>query len=377
MSRWDKKCEFSQDKAFFNPITTVSVGATGDIVVAGSLSGQVFVFEKRISSGCWDHVYTWGANSKTIDVKMQKEVNPIVIDTELFPTKRKNPLLLTAGQQDIHIWFISDKYEPLIPDDYIPNGIKFPVSTRRERFINANEVSRLRAGEGNSITSVRACNDGLCFSYTEDKSIKIGRLDNLDRVTTIYSSEQLLTKVDFNPVSSDILIAGDAKGVLNLIDSRTEPKLSQPTMKAVAASSLPGRYSIISECKFSPSGEMIFTRHPGDILFWDPRNLSRPVSSVRVIEKDDYECLDGNEQFRCSWFDNQIVCAGSVGGEMKLVNSSGVIDCTQTSKKHGLFFFKDVKKWKKTHSVFAIESSNGNVAAVSNGSKLFIYDCKP
>ena len=377
MTRWDKKCEFSQEKAFINPITSVSVSTMGHVVVAGSLSGQVFVFEKRITSGCWDHVYTWSANVKTIDVKLQKEVNPIVIDTELFPTKRKNPLLLTAGQQDIHIWFLSDKYEPVMPNDFVPNGISFPVSKQRERFITENEVLRVRAHEDNSITSVRACSDGLSYAFSENKMVKVGRLDNLSHIQTIYDGEQPLTRVDFNPNSFDILLAADSKGNCNYIDSRIAPKLSQPSLKAYCPNHLSGKPSLISECRFSPEGQMFFTRHPADIIFWDPRNLKQPVSIIPLVTDTQRTYIDGTEQWRCSWYNNTVVACGSLGGDLKLVSSSGVLDSVQTSSRgRPMFFFKDKKNWEKSHGVYAIETVNESIAAVSNGSKLFIYDCK-
>ena len=376
MNNWEQKCEFSQEKEMFNPITSVSVSALGDVVVAGSLMGQVFVFEKRISAGCWDHVYTWGANVKTIDVKLQKEVNPIVIDTELFPSKRKNPLLLTAGQQDIHIWFLSDKYEPIMPKNFVPNGVSFPVSERRERFIKENDVLRIRAGEGNSITSVRACTDGLSFAFSEEKMVKIGRMDHLEHFSTIFSGEQNITRVDFNPTSYDILLAADEKGICNVIDSRIAPKATTPSMKAFCTNNLLGKMNFISECRFSSNGQTFFTRHPGDIIFWDMRNIKEPLSVISLVTDAQRNYLDGREQWRCTWYDENIVVTGSLGGEIKLVSSSQVLDTAQTSSRGAFFWLKDKKHWEKKHSVYSVDISPSKVAAVSNGSKLFIYDCK-
>ena len=378
MSHWDKKCEFSQSKEIQNPITSVSISAAGDIVVAGSQSGQVFVFEKRVNSGFWDHVYTWSANVKTIDVKLQKEVTPTVIDTELFQTKRKNPLLLTAGQQDIHIWFLSDKYEPIMPNDFSPNGISFPVSNQRERFITENEVIRVRAHEDNSITSVRACADGLSFAFSENKMVKVGRLDNLSHILTIYDGEQALTRVDFHPKSCDILLAADEKGNCNYIDSRIAPKLNQPALKALSQNHLLGKPTYISECKFSPEGNMFFSRHPGDIIFWDQRNLQKPISVIPLVTDTQRSYIEEKEHWRCSWYDNTVVACGSLGGDMKLVSTSGVIDsCQASSRGRPFFFMKESKKtWERRHSVNAIATVNHSVAAVCNGPKLFIYDCK-
>ncbi|EAY13040.1 hypothetical protein TVAG_212220 [Trichomonas vaginalis G3] len=378
MSRWDKKCEFSQDKGTQNWITSTSVSISGNIICAGSMSGQVFVFEKRITGGCWDHVYTWGANTKTIDVKMQKEVNPIIIDTELFPSQRKSPLLLTSGQQDIHIWFISDKVEPAIPKDFVAQGITFPTITKRERFITTNEVCRLQAREGNTISASRACNDGISFAYAENKDVIIGRLDSLNRNATIFTNENQLTRIDFNPKSCDILLAGDVKGNVNIIDSRVAPKLTTPTSRASCIKPLAGHHSAITECKYSPDGVNLFSRHPSDIIFWDSRNMKEPVSVISLATESQRNHMQGNEPFRCGWFDEKTVATGKLGGELSLVTSAGVIDTVQTGQRRGAFFFlKDKKRWDHEHAVAAVDCLNGSVAAVANGTKLYIYDCKP
>lgn len=378
MSRWDKKCEFTQDKGTSNWISSVSVSISGNIICAGSSSGQVFVFEKRISGGCWDHVYTWGANTKTIDVKMQKEVNPIIVDAELFQTQRKSPLLLTSGQQDIHIWFISDKVEPAIPKDFVPQGITFPQITKRERFITTNEVKRIQAREGNTISAARACNDGISFAYAENKDITIGRLDSLNRSTNIYTNEHQLTRIDFNPKSCDILLAGDVKGNINIIDSRVAPKLTAPTSRASCIKPLAGNHFAISECKYSPDGVNLFTRHPGDIMFWDSRNLKDPVKIIPLVTDHQRSHLNGTEVWRCGWFDENIVACGKLGGELSLVTQSGIVDTVQTGSRRGAFhFLKDRKKWDHERAVAAVDCLNGSVAAVSNGTKLYIYDCKP
>ncbi|OHS99122.1 hypothetical protein TRFO_34524 [Tritrichomonas foetus] len=382
MKKWERKfCFFQNDDTPTNQITSISVAKSGDQICAGTMSGQIYLFERRVD-GSWDKTLTWIANKEIVDVRQQKAISGKVIDTDIFTIQRKCPLLISAGLREIRLWFISDRYEPVAPAGFVPKGIQFPPISSRERFVTANEISLIQSDS--SFGSVRACQDGLSFAYTENTNVVIRRADHIEPYLIVFKNDSTLTRVDFHPTQFDILLTGDELGFCNFIDLRVQPTQSSATLRANSSKVLMDRHAYCADCRFSPDGSKFFTRHFGDILIWDQRNLADPLTHVKIPpDSGDIGKIisqDGKDFFRSTWIDNTAVATGWFGGEMYAISIKGKISklfATKNSQKSGKKFFSSEKKkqWAKDHCVSSVDIAPGGTrAAASNGGDLFIYD---
>lgn len=383
---WIRKYQYKQpENELLNPITSISVAKSGEMVCAGATSGHIYLFERRVD-GTWDNTLTWLANKEIVDVRMRKSISGIVLDTDFFTIQRKCPLLISAGLREIRIWFISDRYEPSAPIDYNPTDLTFPPISKknRERFVAANEITLIQSSDGSFFGSVRACQDGLTFGYTESTRVVIRRVDHVDPLLVVYTNDSTLTRVDFHPTQFDLIIAGDERGYCNVVDLRIQPTQSTPTCRADASRILADRYKHVADCRFSPDGSMFFTRHFGDLLIWDHRNTSVPLNRVSVppgvTEQSNHLSSDGKNLFRSTWIDEKSVATGWFGGEMFAFNVDGAsthLFATKNSQKSGKkFLFNDKRRqWAKDHCVRSIDMAPyGSRVAASNGGDVFIYD---
>ena len=382
MKKWIRKYSyFHGDQAPPNPITSVSVARSGSLVCAGTKSGEIYLFERRVD-GSWDRTLSWVASREIVDVRQQKAISGKIIDTDIFTIQRMCPLLISAGQREIRLWFISDRYEPKAPSDFSPKGIQFPPILNRERFVTANELSLIRSDT--SFGSVRACLDGLSFAYTEATKVVMRRADHVQPYLIVFRNDSILTRVDFHPFKFDIMITGDELGFCSIVDLRVQPTQTSAALRANASTSLIERYAYIADCRFSPDGTKFFTRHFGDLLIWDQRNVSTPLSHVVIPpdENDNFKLLsmDGKDLFRSTWIDQDTVATGWFGGEMFTVSTNGSsvkLFATKNSQKSGKKFLFSEKRnqWARDHCVTSVDfAPGGSRAAASNGSDLFIYE---
>lgn len=382
MKQWTIQHSFlrNENDDNFNRLTSISVNNNGEQVYAGSKSGEVYLFERRID-GTWDNTMRWIANKEMVDVRQHKAVSGEIIDTDIFSDDRKSPLLITAGIREIRIWLISDSYEPHINLDFHPNGIQFPPKTDRKRYVSANNISLIRTDL--SFTSVRTCLDGMTFAYTEGCFANIRRIDHLDSPLTVFKNDCSLTRVDFHPKQYHLLLTGDEKGISNMIDLRI-----QPTQQKSQNMSLPklsvDHFNYISDCRFSPDGSKYYARYFNDLLIWDIRNLTNPISTFLIppygLEHTSHLSENGREYFKSSWMNNTTIATGWLGNEMFFIDISGPYHQMYANKKpqksgHSILKFQKKKKWQKRHIVSAIDiPHSGHRAAATNGTNLFIYD---
>lgn len=381
MKKWIKKFNFTADHDHNNPITSISVNCAGNQVYAGTKSGQIYLFERRLD-GSWDNTLIWTANRSIVDAMRHQKISEEVIDTDIFSNQKKSPLLITAGIREIRVWFISDRYETSTDQYFEPQGIEFPKETNRQRFVAANEISLFQTIY--SFSSVRACPDGLTLAYTEECEVNLRRIDKMESILTVYKNDSVLTRVDFEPNQYDVILTGDEKGFCSVVDLRIQPQTTVPTCRANCGSFLNDRYTYVNDCRFSPDGTKFFSRHFGNFFIWDVRNMSEPITSASFPQKgnDNIKLLspNGKDYFKSTWVDGNHAATGWLGGEMYLIPVNGEVTklyITKNSHKKSKKFFGNEKKknWKKYHSVMSIDVPlKGHRAAASNGGQIFIYD---
>lgn len=381
MKKWIKKFDFSDDPDHSNQITSISMTSEGDQVYAGSKSGRIYLFERRVD-GSWDNTLTWTANRSIVDAMRHQKISEEVIDTDIFTIQKKSPLLITAGFREIRIWFISDRYETCAEKSFEPNGIEFPKETSRQRFVAANEISLFQTMY--NFSSVRACQDGLSFGYTEENEVSIRRIDRSESNLAVFKNDNPLTRVDFEPNHYDIILTGDENGNCSIVDLRIQPQTTVPTCRINCANFLKDRFYYVNDCRFSPDGTKFFSRHFGSFFIWDIKNLTEPVTKINFPLKGNdninHLTTNGREYFRSTWVDEKHAATGWIGGEMLLVPVEGeatkVYVTKNSHKKRKKFLFSDKKKsWKKYHSVMSVDIPPGGCrAAASNGGQIFIYD---
>ncbi|OHS94276.1 hypothetical protein TRFO_39525 [Tritrichomonas foetus] len=384
MKKWELKLHH-QETNLKGIMTSISYSPSGDLIVAGMSNGNILFFERRLD-GSWSNIQssTIKANTDKVDLSMQCLANPSVVDTDFVPVQRKCPMLLTAGEKEVKLWFISDHLEPTAPPDFVPHGLEFPPVYRSERLLTANQVTSFESQYGMKFSSVRCCPDGMNFAYCESKNVSIRRVDRINPSLMVYHSDSELTKLDYHPNENEIILIGDASGRANIVDMRVQPTQSTPNLRANASHLLANRFNYVNDCKFSADGTKFFTRHYSDLIFWDSRRTGNCLKKVPIKHdsesNDAHITTDGRDVFRSTWIDPKTVATGSFGGTLFLINTDGVITpkyITQTEQKESKFLLtqKARMSFAKEHQVNAIAiSPNMNRLVASNTRSIQIYD---
>ena len=357
------------------------------ILAAGTTTGTVRLFERR-KDGAWGHVAAFPGTSW--EAIYHSEMDLTITDMEFVPVHRKTEVLITAITEEICVWFVSSRPGLVAPPGFSPKGLEFPTISRSgERIIEANEATLIQPPSGGNFHAVKASPDGMTFGYTLDSSLVLKRIDRIEPSLTVYESDELLTRLDFDPRESEIVIVGDTEGKADLIDMRVQPTTDKPNRQWDAGSLLGSKFKYVSDLKISPDGSKFFTRHYSDLLFWDMRSNRKPVKRVEIIhESEDSSRLlsaDGKDIFRTVWLDNNSVATGSFWGTLYTINTDGKMIpryVTETSQKekgrwNWLAFKEKKQKFAKEHCVHVIERSrDGTMIAATNSADVCVYNIR-
>ena len=355
-----------------NEVTSISVAHSGDQICAGTTSGKIHIFERRVD-GSWARTLTWVANKEVLDARLRKSISGIVLDTDIFTIDRKCPLLISAGLREIRLWSISDRYKPSVTTNFHGTGLQFPPVSHRERYVGANEISLIQSSDSEFFGSVRACRDGLTFAYTEDRKAIIRRVDHIEPSLTVYTNDNVLTRVDFHPTRFDLILCGDDSGCCNLVDLRIQPSQTSPTIRMNGGKDIIG-FKYVSDCRFSPDGSIFFTRYFGRVMLWDYRDPAQPLVQETVppgVTENSNLSQDGKDFFRSAWISENEVTTGWFGGELFAFDTSGNSRDLLDSKgqKHGKrvkFSGKKQMQWAKDHCVHSVDVAPGGVRAAAD-----------
>lgn len=364
-----------------NVVTSISVARSGEQICAGTTTGKIHIFERRVD-GSWSKTLTWVANREIVDARLRKSISGIVLDTDIFTIDRKCPLLISAGFREIRLWSISDRFNPVSKTPFHSHGLEFPRVSGRERFVGANEISLIQSNDSAFFSSVRACQDGLTFAYTEEKRVIIRRVDHIEPSLTVYTNDNLLTRVDFHPTRFDCILCGDDSGFCNMVDMRIQPIQTTPTLRTDGGRCISDGYRYVNDCRFSPDGSIFFTRHFGHVMLWDLRNPAAPLVQDAVppgaSDGNTHLSPDGTDFFRSTWIAENEVATGWFGGEIFAFDTSGhsrSLTGTKTPKAKRLRFTGKKKQWAKEHCVHSVDvAPGGKRAAASFGGEVHIYD---
>lgn len=385
MKKWELKYHF-QDTKENSIISSISYSQTNDLIVAGTSKGDLLFFERCVD-GTWSNIEssTIKGTDQKFDFFSQCFADPTIIDLDFVPIQRKCPMLLTASEKQIKLWFISNHLEPIAPPDFTPKGLQFPTVFQSERLLTPNQVTSFESDYGESFNSLRCCPDGINFAYCQDKTISVRYVDRIDPALTVFLSTTKLTKIDYSPKEYEILLAGDYVGRANIIDMRSQPVLKTPSLCATSASIIgPKRFYYVNDCGFSPDGTKFFTRHYSDLLFWDLRHTVSCVNRVKLKHESESNdatiSKDGRDIFRSVWVDPQTVATGSFGSALFMVKTDGKILTKYNNPKEQkeskiLLTQKSRMSFAKEHQVSAIAINQGlNRIIASNSGSLQIFD---
>lgn len=368
--------------------SSLAFSPNNQILAAGTTTGTVRLFERR-SDGAWGHVAVFPGTSW--EAIHRPDIDLTITDMEFVPVHRKSEVLITAISEEICVWFVSSRPGLVAPPGFSPHGLEFPtVSRSGERIIEANEATLIQPPSGSVFHSVKANPDGMTFGYTLDKSLIVKRVDRIEPSLTVYESQERLTRLDFHPRESDVVLVGDEIGRAGFIDMRVKPTTDTPNRQWDSQGILGPKFTYISDLKISPDGQKFFTRHYSDLIFWDIRSNRKPVKRVEIIhESEDSSRLlsaDGRDIFRTVWLDNESVATGSFWGTMFTINTEGKMIpryVTETAQKEkgrwNWIGFRDKKqKFAKEHCVHVIERSrDGSMIAATNSADVLVYNVRP
>lgn len=378
---FDKQFRFSPGKSTeTNAITSISVAKSGHQVYAGTASGEIHLFERRVD-GSWFHSLTWVAHHESVDVHLRQSIRGTIIDTDIFPIQRKCPLLITAGLREIRIWSISERLDPVCNFQFSGDKLEFPPVQERERHIGVNEISLIQTRDSSFFGSVRACQDGTTFAYTEDKGLFVRRVDNIEPCLEVYTSDHVLTRVDVHPNRYDLVLVGDENGCCNVLDLRIQTTQTTPTVRTNGRSRLADRFTYVADCRFSPDGSTFFTRFFGDLMLWDYRNPSAPLFHTSVppdCPDTMHMSNDGRDFFRSTWISSTEVATGWIGGDIFGFNMDGVarhmLDGSLKNPKK-FVYHRNKLETARRHCAHSIDvAPGGTIAAASNGGDVIIYN---
>lgn len=389
MKKWDFKYHY-EDQNEKSSITSLTYSPISDLIVAGTSTGDLLFFEVGVD-GNWMNIKS--STIKGVDEKFdfyaQTFANMSIIDCDFVPIQRKCPMLLTAAQKEIKLWFISDHLEPVAPPNFAPKGLEFPAVYQSERLLTPNQITSINSQYSSNFSSLCCCPDGMTFGYCENQTVFVRRVDRIDPSLSVYISDTTLTKIDFHPNEYEIFLVGDENGKASIVDMRVQPTQKTPTLSAKSGLLLgKNSYLYINDCKFSADGTKFFTRHYSDLIFWDSRKTGSCLKKVHIqheLETDNCHITEnGRDIFSSVWIDPNTVATGSFGAALFLINLDGniiskYITPNDQKEKHKFWSTQKTKMAsarKRQINAIAINQQLSKLVA-SNAQSLQIYDLLP
>lgn len=362
-------------------INSLSFSYDSTQVIGGTTTGEILLFEMA-PDGKWSLATSWQAVKETIDPRSNELVDASIVDTDFFPIERKCPMCVTAGKREMRLWFVSDYTRPKPDPEFKPKGFSFPKIAGYDRIIQPNEVAFFASNGQYKFTSVRANPDGLSFGYTEGSKIYIRKVDRIDPAFEVFSSDAELTKLDYNPTNTNLILAADETGRAGIIDLRIQPHQNKPVKSARAYDLIGQKPVYISDCKYSSNGTDFYTRQYTDLIFWDSRNTAKCVKRAQLIHEAEIPsepyCPNGKKKFDSCWLDSKVVSTGSYNGLVYNIGENGNASktyVTTTASKEGKSIFKSkVRQIAAKRCVGAISiNQKKNKVVASNGGNIIIY----
>lgn len=376
-SQWELQYLYKADTSI--SFSSLAFSQKGNLLAAGTTDGKVVMF-KRNAEEQWDKMDSFHGTSfeSSLNPTIDRKIN----DMEFAPVNRNTHVLITAMSKEIGVWFVADHKVPIPAADFVPKGLEFPVIDRTRNDVCSNEAALIQAPNGQQFHGIKTNPDGLTFGYTQDHSLIIRKIDVIEPSLPVYKSDRMLTRLDFHPNDNEVVIVGDEMGRANIIDMRIEPTTDKPT-KFASIKNLSSQFQFVSDVKFSANGRMFFTRHYSDVVFWDYRNLMRPLAHVRLEhEFEDAKNLltpDGKDIFRTVWLDDEMVATGSFSGKLFTVSYRGNITrhVSEGLEERPKFWSRKEAKRKhaKEHCVNVIAmSTDRKRIATTNTTDVLVYD---
>ncbi|KAH0787978.1 hypothetical protein GPJ56_008079 [Histomonas meleagridis] len=376
MEKWSPNFTFQNDPET-GYITCLSFSMGNDYLAAGTSKGDILLFNQKNS---WSQVNKIVGTSLSIDERIRDVTRSPVYDLDFIPIKRHCPLLLTLGSQEIRILSISNHEIPLVNEDFQLNGMEFPIFSQTQQLFSMNEVTRCNPRIGCNFSSLKCSPNGIDFSYTESTYIVVRRIEHLNPSLQVYTSEEArLTRLDYSPTDSEVILVGDEVGFGNIIDTRIQPHQSVPSRRTMPSKVLTTKPRSVLDCRFSSDGTKFFTRHFGYIMFWDLRNTSNCLLNVTLSHEHEHDVCGDSELFRSCWVNNDCVATGSYASSIYIASLKNNLRMTKYAtenlekpKTSFNFFAKKKSSQAKECCVHAVES-RGDDIAVSNNANVHVY----
>ena len=377
MEKWSIDFTF-QNEPDSGHITCFSFSIGGQYLAAGTSTGEILLFHHTNN---WSHVSKIVGTSLSIDQRICDVTRSPLYDLDFIPVKRNCPLLLSLGRQEVRILSVSNHEVPIVSDDFLPTGTEFPIFTQTRPLFSINEVTRCNPRIGCDFSSVKCSPNGIDFSCTESTFIVTRRIERMNPSLQVYTSEDAgLTRLDYSPTDGDVLLVGDEVGFGNIIDTRIQPHQSVPSRRTMPPKVLANKPRDVLDCRFSPDGGRFFTRHFGQLMFWDLRNTSVCLASVPISQERDAAAAAAEASaFRSAWLAREAVATGSYGGAVHIAAlRAGALRAatryaTETTEKPRMGLMALARKrGHAAPAVHAVEAREGRVA-VANGGRVLVY----
>lgn len=295
-------------------ITALQFDHSGNYLAIGDKAGRIIIFEySETEEGNSEYQYftEFQSHIREYDYLKSTEIEEKILEIHWLSPQYKSLYLITTNEKFIKLWKIGEK------------TIRSQIPSRKGEIFPKYEVSEVefKPKLHSQFPNLHSFNiNNICITSNEefllssdDFRINLWNIQNVSKAYNVVDinpnsskeAEEIITTCCVHPKEDSIFAYATSDAIINLVDLRIGGPLSQNNSTVFkeseekATNFLLNIINSISDVKFSSDATQLISRDFLNVIIWDVREPSKPLSKTCL-----YEPLKGK---LCDLYENDYI----------------------------------------------------------------------